>query len=72
MGTVKSALGVLRVSGLIVSRQGKGSYVRTEPRPAGEDRGCGGEREIEQLRQALAEVNRRLDALENREPDPNC
>lgn len=71
IGTVKSALGVLRDAGLIVSRQGKGSYVRTQAGPADKGQGWANEHEIEQLRQALAEVNRRLGVLENRGSDPS-
>ena len=60
--TVKSALAALRAEDLIVSRQGKGSYVRTrrnETRPRAADRV-----ELEELHQDVADLQARVAALE--------
>lgn len=58
--TVKSALAALRAEGLIVSRQGKGSFVRT--RRLTEDSESVSFPEIEKT---LADLVRRLDAVES-------
>lgn len=63
MGTVKSALSELRDAGLIVTRQGKGSYVRTH---RDEPANSAGVDVIDQLRQELAEVRDRLAAVEKK------
>lgn len=62
IGTIKHALGVLREEGLVVTRQGKGSFVRT--RRDGSQERVGDE--IEGLRVELAELRDRLEALEQR------
>ena len=70
LGTVKSALNVLRDEGLIVSRQGEGSWVRRslpdpsdEPNPA-----SAGDvpAMLEQVLQRLGELNARLERIEDR------
>jgi DNA-binding GntR family transcriptional regulator len=62
--TVKSALAELRQEGLIVSRQGKGSFVRTQAlEPAADDDALAELRQIVALlADRLAAVERRLDA----------
>ncbi|OLT21696.1 hypothetical protein BJF78_34120 [Pseudonocardia sp. CNS-139] len=61
--TVKSAMAVLRSEGLIVSRQGKGSFVRVQPAvPPNETAGNG--RTLEDVWPTLDAMNRRLEALE--------
>lgn len=62
VGTVRSAVGVLRAEGLIVSRHGKGTYVRTNtdgasPASAGE---------LDVLRHDVVVLTQRLDAVERR------
>ncbi|OXM62581.1 MULTISPECIES: GntR family transcriptional regulator [Amycolatopsis] len=65
IGTAKSALAVLRDAGLIVTRQGKGSYVRTRPEsPDGEAATV-----VDQLRETVAELVDRVDALERKLAD---
>lgn len=64
-GTVKSALAMLRDEGLIVTRHGKGSFVRTR---RGED--VADDRpEYEQLRDALGALTERVDAIEKQLAD---
>jgi DNA-binding GntR family transcriptional regulator len=64
VNTVKAAVTLLRDEGLVVTRQGKGSFVRTQ-RPDGEspNRDSGGD---ERIWQAIAEVRRRLTDIEQR------
>jgi DNA-binding GntR family transcriptional regulator len=62
--TVKSALATLRSEGLIVSRPGKGSFVRTRPAPT--SGGAGDGRTLADVWEALEATNRRLDELERR------
>lgn len=62
--TVKSALAVLRSEGLIVSRPGKGSFVRTRPALSTGDAAEG--RTLADVWEALEATNRRLDELERR------
>ena len=65
IGTAKSALAVLRDAGLIVTRQGKGSYVRTRP-----DTSDGASSSaLDQLRETVAELVDRVDALERKLAD---
>ncbi|PRW61681.1 GntR family transcriptional regulator [Actinopolyspora mortivallis] len=69
VGTVKSALKVLREEGLIVSRQGEGSWVHSRPieresSPAG-DAEAGGSGDAD-LHRVLSGVLDRLTAIENR------
>src|SRR3954447_24676364 len=62
LGTARSAIGVLRSEGLIVTRHGKGSFVRTNSDgPAPPDAG-----ELAALRQEVARLAERLDAVEHR------
>ena len=62
--TVKRALGELRSEGLIVTRQGKGSYVRSAS-PVGSDaEPVAIVAAVAELRDELDAVKRRLDALE--------
>lgn len=65
IGTVKSALGVLRELGLIVSRQGKGSYVRTRASHEVESPPD----ELADLRLALDHLTKRVDEVERRLTD---
>ena len=62
--TVKSALALLRSEGLIVSRRGKGSFVRTQPVSGSSEGGEG--RTLADVWEALEATNRRLDELERR------
>lgn len=59
--TVKRALAQLRSEGLIVTRQGKGSYVRSDGVNAGS-----GEPDIAQIAAHLAELSRDLAAIKKR------
>lgn len=60
IGTVKRALGELQGGGLVVSRQGQGAFVRTQlPGTA-----TAASTELDELRNALAAVMTRLDAVE--------
>lgn len=65
VGTVKSALAVLRDAGRVVTRPGKGSFVRTSPLAADPDAGA----ELAELRQAVTSLAERLDAVEQRLAD---
>jgi DNA-binding GntR family transcriptional regulator len=65
VGTVKRALGLLQEEGLIVSRQGQAARVRTQVRDAGSSGDVAGGKD-EDVRAALAELNRRLSAVERR------
>lgn len=61
LGTAKSALNVLRDEGIVVTRQGKGSFVRT--------RMVHGSNEsvllaLEELQQAVTDLTTRVDAME--------
>jgi len=64
LNTVKSAVALLRDEGLVVTRHGKGTFVRTQT-PDGEvpTRDGGGD---ERLWQAIAEIRRRLAEVERR------
>jgi DNA-binding GntR family transcriptional regulator len=64
--TVKRALNELRAEGLIVTRQGKGSYVRTEITQRAE---TAQPSDIDDVRAQVAELARRMDALERRLAD---
>ncbi len=65
VGTVKSALGVLRDLGLVVSRQGKGSYVRMRTTEVGKPPPD----ELADLRVALDHLAERVDEVERRLTD---
>lgn len=65
VGTVRSALALLREEGLIVTRHGKGSYVRTrQSEESTDDRP-----EYDQLRDALEALTQRVDAIERKVAD---
>lgn len=59
LGTARNALGALRDDGLIVTRQGKGSYVRT-------NREQGNPGELNELRRAVEALAERLDVVERK------
>ncbi|MEV5296728.1 GntR family transcriptional regulator [Amycolatopsis methanolica] len=65
-GTVKSALAVLREAGLIVTRHGKGSYVRTRQEPT-DDRPT--VTELDELRRTVEGLVERVEELERRLAD---
>jgi DNA-binding GntR family transcriptional regulator len=62
VNTAKSAVNLLRDEGLVVVRQGKGSYVRTELEPVGQQDADRDER----VWQAIADIRRRLSTIEQR------
>lgn len=62
--TATRAVAALRSEGLLVSRQGRGTFVLKRDKPAG-----GVSDEIEALRQELARIRRRLDQLEADQQD---
>ncbi|TVT50720.1 winged helix-turn-helix transcriptional regulator [Amycolatopsis rhizosphaerae] len=62
INTAKSAVTLLRDEGLVVTRHGKGSFVRTQPAEA-EPASRGDD---DRLWQAIAEIRRRLGEIERR------
>ena len=62
LGTVRSALNSLRESGLIVTRQGKGSYVRTRIQEADDKIGV----KLGELQESVAALVKRVDEIERR------
>lgn len=66
LGTAKSALTVLRDAGLIVTRPGKGSYVRTQTCDADDGKTPA---DFEDLRRFVERLAKRLDAVERRLAD---
>ncbi|MGI8310475.1 GntR family transcriptional regulator [Saccharopolyspora hattusasensis] len=66
LGTAKSALAVLRDAGLIVSRQGKGSYVRTRRDKSRIEVDAS---DLEAMRRELAELRNRLEVVERKLAD---
>jgi DNA-binding GntR family transcriptional regulator len=64
--TVKRALELLRTDGLIVSRQGKGSYVRAGTRGSQEGQAAGPDvaARLEELTLEMERIKARLSALE--------
>lgn len=68
LGTLKSALGVLRDEGLIVSRQGEGSWVRRTLPDPDDAAGRAAQEDVPvmlaQVLQRLEEVTTRLERLE--------
>ncbi|GAA5129082.1 hypothetical protein GCM10025762_60330 [Haloechinothrix salitolerans] len=65
IGTARSALTALRDDGLIVTRQGKGSYVRTRPRNATDD----ADSDMDELRHSVEALTERVEALERKLAD---
>lgn len=73
LGTVKRAYGVLQADGLIVTRQGQGSYVRSQPtgqpangRPAGREAESPGiQAQLSELRSEVADLAVRVRNLES-------
>ncbi|MFI7431881.1 GntR family transcriptional regulator [Micromonospora sp. NPDC049836] len=63
--TVKSALGVLRDEGLIVSSQGRGVFV-ADPLPSPQATSSASSTELSTLRTELRELERRVAALEKK------
>jgi len=65
VNTVKSAVSLLKDEGLVVTRHGKGSFVRTQQpdNEAGERAGSGGD---ERIWQAIAEIRKRLGEIERK------
>jgi len=66
IGTVKSAIGALRDAGRVVTRPGKGSFVRTTPTETAED---GSSAELAELRKAVTSLSERLEIVEQRLAD---
>lgn len=65
IGTIKRAFALLQSQGLIVTRQGQGAFVRTQPaEPTVEGD------ELAQLREAVSSLAERVDAVERRLPPP--
>jgi GntR family transcriptional regulator len=64
--TVKRALGDLRSEGLLVTRQGKGTFVRTEVTEVPENADSADVIDLARMRAQLAEHSRRLDEIERR------
>ncbi|MCA1194439.1 GntR family transcriptional regulator [Saccharopolyspora sp. 6V] len=71
LGTVKSALGVLREEGLIVSRQGEGSWVRRSLPDLVERAASASANDVpamlERVLQQLDQINTRLARIEERQ-----
>ncbi|HKS48772.1 MAG TPA: winged helix-turn-helix domain-containing protein [Amycolatopsis sp.] len=64
INTAKAAVTLLRDEGLVVTRHGKGSFVRTQPADGeSPSRDGGGD---ERVWQAIAEIRRRLTDIERR------
>lgn len=63
LGTAKSALNVLREEGIVVTRQGKGSFVRTRMAHVSNETMS---LALEELRQAVTDLTARVDAMERR------
>lgn len=62
-GTARSALNVLREAGLVVTRHGQGTFVRTRPADDGQPS------DIEELRQAFDGLTQRVEAIERKLSD---
>lgn len=66
IGTARSALAVLKADGLIVTRQGRGSHVRTRPGRTASDEDGG----MEELRQAVEALTQRVETIERKLSEP--
>jgi DNA-binding GntR family transcriptional regulator len=62
VGTIKRAFALLQSRGLIVTRQGQGAFVRTQPIEPGAEDG------LAELRQAVSSLAERVAAVERRLP----
>jgi DNA-binding GntR family transcriptional regulator len=62
VGTIKRAFALLQSQGLIVTRQGQGAFVRTQPIEPGAEDG------LAELRQAVSSLAERVAAVERRLP----
>jgi len=62
IGTARSALAVLKADGLIVTRQGRGSHVRTRSGRTATDEDDG----MEELRQAVEALTQRVETIERK------
>ncbi|GLY63661.1 GntR family transcriptional regulator [Amycolatopsis taiwanensis] len=65
INTAKSAVTLLRDEGLVVTRHGKGSFVRTQSAET-ESAGRADDGGTERLWQAIADIRRRLSEIERR------
>lgn len=64
--TIRHALDILRREGLIVSQQGRGTFVASDPVDAGAaGQGGGMADELSEIKAALDLINSRLDRLED-------
>ncbi|CAL99821.1 hypothetical protein SACE_0472 [Saccharopolyspora erythraea prophage pSE101] len=66
INTARSALEILRQEGLIAVRHGQGSYVLSQPESGGADAENADVPSVAAVHQQLAEINRRLAAIEER------
>ncbi|MET8274405.1 GntR family transcriptional regulator [Streptomyces sp. NPDC005096] len=64
--TVRHALGILRDEGLIVSQQGRGTFVASDPPGGGNELDGALDTELAEIKAALNLINSRLDRLEGR------
>lgn len=62
IGTARSALSVLKADGLIVTRHGRGSHVRTRPGRLASDEDVN----VEELRQAVEALTQRVEVIERK------
>ncbi|GGY53813.1 hypothetical protein GCM10010363_38710 [Streptomyces omiyaensis] len=67
--TVRHALNVLRDEGLIVSQQGRGTFVASDPPSVEAEQGSTMANELAEIKAALDLINSRLDRLEGRVGD---
>lgn len=65
-GTARSAVRVLRDEGLVVTRQGKGTFVRVNPTSSADDVVTAGQ--LSEVHKVLADLAERVAAVERRLP----